>query len=218
MTLQRCYLWTPTVSQYAAKADLTHGRWFLFVSRRYRHQVETSPLRWGWRLGRVANEPTNQFLPLATATPCVLFRFWLQMFVAPLLLTVGITIMQRLAYNAEARVDAVLLEGEQQLARSLQVTKPRLLERQQLREQHLRRQRQRQFTRDWQPALEALATLYQKSLADHAELAAGNAGSQRTYVEHHRTKCVGEVTTSGCFFSAQPARGHAAGCTRALAI
>ncbi|RZN38477.1 DNA utilization protein HofN [Escherichia sp. E2593] len=104
------------------------------------------------------NPPIN-FLPWRQQRRAAFFRFWLQMFVAPLLLTIGITLMQRLAYNAEARVDAILLEGEQQLARSLQVTKPRLLERQQLREQHLRRQRQRQFTRDWQPALEALATL-----------------------------------------------------------
>lgn len=81
------------------------------------------------------------------------------MFVAPLLLAVGITLILRLTSNAEARVNAVLLQAEQQLARSLQITKPRLLERQQLREQRLQRQRQRQFTRDWQSALEALAAL-----------------------------------------------------------
>lgn len=81
------------------------------------------------------------------------------MFVAPLLLAVGITLILRLTSNAEARVNAVLLQAEQQLARSLQITKPRLLERQQLREQRLQRQRQRQFTRDWQYALEALAAL-----------------------------------------------------------
>lgn len=82
------------------------------------------------------------------------------MFVAPLLLAVGITLILRLTDNAEARVNTVLLQAEQQLARSLQITKPRLLERQQIREQRLQRQRQRQFTRDWQSALEALAALY----------------------------------------------------------
>lgn len=88
------------------------------------------------------------------------------MFVAPLLLAIGITLILRLTSNAEARVNAVLLQAEQQLARSLQITKPRLLERQQLREQRLQRQRQRQFTRDWQSALEALAAL----LPEHAWL------------------------------------------------
>ncbi len=80
------------------------------------------------------------------------------MFVAPLLLAVGITLILRLTGSAEARIDAVLLQAEQ-LARSLQITKPRLLEQQQLREQRSQRQRQRQFTRDWQSALEALAAL-----------------------------------------------------------
>lgn len=88
------------------------------------------------------------------------------MFVAPLLLAVGITLILRLTSNAEARVNAVLLQAEQQLAHSLQITKPRLLEQQQLREQRLQRQRQRQFTRDWQSALEALAAL----LPEHARL------------------------------------------------
>ncbi|EHE9875206.1 PilN domain-containing protein [Escherichia coli] len=104
------------------------------------------------------NPPIN-FLPWRQQRRATFLRFWLLMFVAPLLLTVAIMLMQRLAYNVEANVDAILLEAEQQRARSLQVTRPRLLERQQLREQRLQRQRQRQFTRDWQPALETLATL-----------------------------------------------------------
>ncbi len=176
-------------------------------------------MRWVWRLGRRADESANQFFALATATPDNLFRFWLLMFVAPLLLAVVITQMLRLTSNAEARVDAVLLQAEQQIARGLQVTKPRLLERQQFREQRLQRQRQRQFTRDWQSALESLATLLpEHALADHDKLAAGNAGGKGTYGEHYRVKCAGNVTSSGCYFSAQPAWGHAAGCTRTLAI
>ncbi len=109
------------------------------------------------------NPPIN-FLPWRQQRRTTFFRFWLLMFVAPLLLAVVITQMLRLTSNAEARVDAVLLQAEQQLARGLQVTKPRLLERQQFREQRLQRQRQRQFTRDWQSALESLATL----LPEHA--------------------------------------------------
>ncbi|AUT28239.1 MULTISPECIES: PilN domain-containing protein [Escherichia] len=111
------------------------------------------------------NPPIN-FLPWRQQRRTTFFRFWLLMFVAPLLLAVVITQMLRLTSNAEARVDAVLLQAEQQLARGLQVTKPRLLERQQFREQRLQRQRQRQFTRDWQSALESLATL----LPEHAWL------------------------------------------------
>jgi len=109
------------------------------------------------------NPPIN-FLPWRQQRRTAFLRFWLLMFVAPLLLTVGITLILRLTSNAEARVDAVLLQAEQQLAHSLQITKPRLLERQQIREQRLQRQRQRQFTRDWQSALEALAAL----LPEHA--------------------------------------------------
>lgn len=92
------------------------------------------------------NPPIN-FLPWRQQRRTAFLRFWLLMFVAPLLLAVGITLILRLTSSAEARVDAVLLQGEQQLAHSLQITKPRLLERQQIREQRLQRQRQRQFTR-----------------------------------------------------------------------
>ncbi|EOT1157627.1 PilN domain-containing protein [Escherichia coli] len=99
------------------------------------------------------NPPIN-FLPWRQQRRTAFLRFWLLMFVAPLLLAVGITLILRLTSNAEARVDTVLLQAEQQLARSLQITKPRLLE------------RQRQFTRDWQSALEALAAL----LPEHAWL------------------------------------------------
>lgn len=127
------------------------------------------------------------------------------MFVAPLLLAVGITLILRLTSNAEARVNAVLLQAEQQLARSLQITKPRLLERQQLREQRLQRQRQRQFTRDWQSALEALAALLRTCLADNDKLAAGNAGDQGADNKHYRVKRTRNVTTPGCFFSSQSA-------------
>ncbi len=104
------------------------------------------------------NPPIN-FLPWRQQRRTAFLRFWLLMFVAPLLLAVGITLIPSDAGSAEAR-DAVLLQAEQQLARSLQITKPRLLEQQQLREQRSQRQRQRQFTRDWQSALEALAALY----------------------------------------------------------
>lgn len=127
------------------------------------------------------------------------------MFVAPLLLAVGITLILRLTSNAEARVNAVLLQAEQQLARSLQITKPRLLERQQLREQRLQRQRQRQFTRDWQSALEALAALLRTCTADNDKLAAGNAGDQGADNKHYRVKRTRNVTTPGCFFSSQSA-------------
>lgn len=127
------------------------------------------------------------------------------MFVAPLLLAIGITLILRLTSNAEARVNAVLLQAEQQLARSLQITKPRLLERQQLREQRLQRQRQRQFTRDWQSALEALAALLPEHAADNDKLAAGNAGDQGADNKHCRVKRAGNVTPPGCFFSSQSA-------------
>ncbi|HBB2470656.1 TPA: DNA utilization protein HofN [Escherichia coli] len=73
------------------------------------------------------NPPIN-FLPWRQQRRTAFLRFWLLMFVAPLLLAVGITLILRLTSNAEARVDTVLLQAEQQLARSLQITKPRLLE------------------------------------------------------------------------------------------
>lgn len=149
------------------------------------------------------NPPIN-FLPWRQQRRTAFLRFWLLMFVAPLLLAVGITLILRLTSNAEARVNAVLLQAEQQLTRSLQITKPRLLERQQLREQRLQRQRQRQFTRT--------------CLADNDKLAAGNAGDQGAYNKHYRVKRAGNVTPPGCFFSSQSAGGHAAGCAGTLAI
>ena len=84
------------------------------------------------------NPPIN-FLPWRQQRRTAFLRFWLLMFVAPLLLAVGITLILRLTGSAEARIDAVLLQAEQQLARSLQITKPRLLEQQQLREQRSQR-------------------------------------------------------------------------------
>lgn len=145
------------------------------------------------------NPPIN-FLPWRQQRRTAFLRFWLLMFVAPLLLAVGITLILRLTSNAEARVDTVLLQAEQQLARSLQITKPRLLERQQLREQRLQRQLQRQFTRDWQSALEALAALLRTRLADNDKLAAGNAGDQGADNKHYRVKRTRNVTPPGCFF------------------
>ena len=149
------------------------------------------------------NPPIN-FLPWRQQRRTAFLRFWLLMFVAPLLLAVGITLILRLTGSAEARIDAVLLQAEQQLARSLQITKPRLLEQQQLREQRSQRQRQRQFTRDWQSALEALA--------------AGNAGDQGADNKHYRVKRTRNVTPPGCIFSSQSAGSHAAGCAGTLAI
>lgn len=164
------------------------------------------------------NPPIN-FLPWRQQRRTAFLRFWLLMFVAPLLLAVGITLILRLTSNAEARVNAVLLQAEQQLARSLQITKPRLLERQQLREQRLQRQRQRQFTRDWQSALEALGGAFTRTcLADNDKLAAGNAGDQGADNKHCRVKRAGNVTPPGCFFSSQSEGGHAAGCAGTLAI
>lgn len=122
------------------------------------------------------------------------------MFVAPLLLAVGITLILRLTGSAEARIDAVLLQAEQQLARSLQITKPRLLEQQQLREQRSQRQRQRQFTRDWQSALEALAALTRARPADNDKLAAGNAGDQGADNKHYRVKRTRNVTPPDASF------------------
>lgn len=159
------------------------------------------------------NPPIN-FLPWRQQRRTAFLRFWLLMFVAPLLLAVGITLILRLTGSAEARIDAVLLQAEQQLARSLQITKPRLLEQQQLREQRSQRQRQRQFTRDWQSALEALAAL----LPEHAWLTTGNAGDQGADNKHYRVKRTRNVTPPGCIFSSQSAGSHAAGCAGTLAI
>ncbi|MCZ8602854.1 DNA utilization protein HofN [Escherichia albertii] len=103
------------------------------------------------------NPPIN-FLPWRQQRRAAFLRFWLLAFVSPLLLAAGMMLMLRLATDTEAQIEAVLLQAEQQRASLLKASKPRLLERQQLREQHLQRQRQRQLTRDWQPALEALAT------------------------------------------------------------
>lgn len=163
------------------------------------------------------NPPIN-FLPWRQQRRTAFLRFWLLMFVAPLLLVVGITLILRLTGSAEARIDAVLLQAEQQLARSLQITKPRLLEQQQLREQRSQRQRQRQFTRDWQSALEALAAL----LPEHAWLTTISWQQEPLEIKadnkHYRVKRTRNVTPPGCVFSSQSAGSHAAGCAGTLAI
>ncbi|STI72028.1 pilus assembly protein [Escherichia coli] len=160
----------------------------------------------GWRWEGVLMNPPINFLPWRQQRRTAFLRFWLLMFVAPLLLAVGITLILRLTSSAEARVDAVLLQGEQQLARSLQITKPRLLERQQIREQRLQRQRQRQFTRDWQSAAGSTGGAFTRArLADNDKLAAGNAGDQGAYNKHYRVKRTRNVTPPGCIFSSQSA-------------
>ena len=146
------------------------------------------------------NPPIN-FLPWRQQRRTAFLRFWLLMFVAPLLLAVGITLILRLTSSAEARVDAVLLQAEQQLARSLQITKPRLLQQQQLREQRLQRQRQRQFTR----AGSTGGAFTRARLADNDKLAAGNAGDQGADNKHYRVKRTRNVTPPGCIFSSQSA-------------
>ena len=164
------------------------------------------------------NPPIN-FLPWRQQRRTAFLRFWLLMFVAPLLLAVGITLILRLTGSAEARIDAVLLQAEQQLARSLQITKPRLLEQQQLRETAF--------------ATAAPATIYPRlaicagstggaftraRLADNDKLAAGNAGDQGADNKHYRVKRTRNVTPPGCIFSSQSAGSHAAGCAGTLAI
>lgn len=140
------------------------------------------------------------------------------MFVAPLLLAVGITLILRLTSSAEARVDAVLLQGEQQLARSLQITKPRLLERQQIREQRLQRQHQRQFTRDWQSALEALAAL----LPEHAWLTTISWQQGTLEIKGLTTSITAlnalETSLRQMHLFISISGGHAAGCAGTLAI
>lgn len=163
------------------------------------------------------NPPIN-FLPWRQQRRTAFLRFWLLMFVAPLLLAVGITLILRLTGSAEARIDAVLLQGEQQLAHSLQITKPRA--------------GATAVTRT-AFATAAPATIYPRlaicagssggaftraRLADNDKLAAGNAGDQGAYNKHYRVKRTGNVTPPGCFFSSQSAGGHAAGCAGTLAI
>ena len=163
------------------------------------------------------NPPIN-FLPWRQQRRTAFLRFWLLMFVAPLLLAVGITLILRLTGSAEARIDAVLLQAEQQLARSLQITKPRLLEPAVTRTAF---------------ATAAPATIYPRlaicagstggaftraRLADNDKLAAGNAGDQGADNKHYRVKRTRNVTPPGCFFSSQSAGSHAAGCAGTLAI
>ena len=159
------------------------------------------------------NPPIN-FLPWRQQRRTAFLRFWLLMFVAPLLLAVGITLILRLTGSAEARIDAVLLQAEQQLAHSLQITKPRLLEQQQLREQRLQRQHPRLAI----CAGSSGGAFTRARLADNDKLAAGNAGDQGADNKHYRVKRTRNVTPPGCVFSSQSAGSHAAGCAGTLAI
>lgn len=172
------------------------------------------------------NPPIN-FLPWRQQRRTAFLRFWLLMFVAPLLLAVGITLILRLTGSAEARIDAVLLQAEQQLARSLQITT-----RPQLTDNEATFAGATAVTRT-AFATAAPATIYPRlaicagstggaftraRLADNDKLAAGNAGDQGADNKHYRVKRTRNVTPPGCVFSSQSAGSHAAGCAGTLAI
>ena len=164
------------------------------------------------------NPPIN-FLPWRQQRRTAFLRFWLLMFVAPLLLAVGITLILRLTGSAEARVDASFASGGT-------TTRPQLTD--------------NEATFAGAPAVTrtafataAPATIYPRlaicagstggaftraRLADNDKLAAGNAGDQGADNKHYRVKRAGNVTPPGCVFSSQSAGGHAAGCAGTLAI
>ena len=164
------------------------------------------------------NPPIN-FLPWRQQRRTAFLRFWLLMFVAPLLLAVGITLILRLTGSAEAphrrrfasggtTTRPQLTDNEATFAGATAVTRTAF-------------------------ATAAPATIYPRlaicagstggaftraRLADNDKLAAGNAGDQGADNKHYRVKRTRNVTTPGCFFSSQSAGGHAAGCAGTLAI
>lgn len=165
------------------------------------------------------NPPIN-FLPWRQQRRTAFLRFWLLMFVAPLLLAVGITLILRLTdrqrRSAHRRSFASggtttrpqLTDNEATFAGATAVTRTAF-------------------------ATAAPATIYPRlaicagstggaftraRLADNDKLAAGNAGDQGADNKHYRVKRTRNVTPPGCVFSSQSAGSHAAGCAGTLAI
>ena len=163
------------------------------------------------------NPPIN-FLPWRQQRRTAFLRFWLLMFVAPLLLAVGITLILRLTGSRSAHRRSFasggtttrpqLTDNEATFAGATAVTRTAF-------------------------ATAAPATIYPRlaicagstggaftraRLADNDKLAAGNAGDQGADNKHYRVKRTRNVTPPGCVFSSQSAGSHAAGCAGTLAI
>ena len=159
------------------------------------------------------NPPIN-FLPWRQQRRTAFLRFWLLMFVAPLLLAVGITDRQRRSAHRRRFASGgtttrpQLTDNEATFAGATAVTRTAF-------------------------ATAAPATIYPRlaicagstggaftraRLADNDKLAAGNAGDQGADNKHYRVKRTRNVTPPGCIFSSQSAGSHAAGCAGTLAI
>lgn len=164
------------------------------------------------------NPPIN-FLPWRQQRRTAFLRFWLLMFVAPLLLAVR--------DNANTASDKQCRSTrKRRFASGGTTTRPQLTD--------------NETTFAGTPAVTRTAfataaptTIYPRlaicagstggaftrtCLADNDKLAAGNAGDQGADNKHCRVKRAGNVTPPGCFFLSQSAGGHAAGCAGTLAI
>ncbi|POT55412.1 DNA utilization protein HofN [Citrobacter amalonaticus] len=104
------------------------------------------------------NKPIN-LMPWRQMQRTACLRFWGVMFTLSLLVVFGVVLRFCVVLYEDARIDAVLLQADKHCLATLLATKPRWQQRQQLWQQALHRQQQREQTLRWQSVLKNLATL-----------------------------------------------------------
>lgn len=101
--------------------------------------------------------PPVNFLPWRQQRRNACLRMWGGLFGASAAIVLALTLLGYLIRATSGQANVVLLQAEQQLATALTTVKPRLEARQRQAQQAIQRDRLREQTRRWQPALENLA-------------------------------------------------------------
>lgn len=101
--------------------------------------------------------PVVNFLPWRQRRRTACVRFWGVMFSASAIMALAIVLAGYATRSLDEQASAALSQAENQLATALTAARPQLQQRQLQRQQAIAREKQRQATRRWQPALESLA-------------------------------------------------------------
>lgn len=99
--------------------------------------------------------PVN-FLPWRQQRRNACVRYWSGLFSASAVIMLALMLSGYTARNLSGKVNVILLQAEQQLATAFAAVKPRLEARQRQMQLVMQRDRLREQTRRWQPALESL--------------------------------------------------------------
>lgn len=101
--------------------------------------------------------PPVNFLPWRQQRRNACLRLWAGLFGVSTAIVLTFTLIGFLTRTTSGQANAVLLQAEQQLTTALTAAKPRLEARQRQVQQAIQRDRLREQTRRWQPAMESLS-------------------------------------------------------------